>query len=270
MSTFLFRGLFAAWVAWFSVFEPLALAAATLELKAPNSGLLNHRHPVLAFDGLGRLCAPEDEIFAAFHLVGKDERPTGSCLPDPCKAALSPQGLADLIGRPASQREWDAYYASYGDSCLAEVIPFEADDRLGGALTGGGAPASTAAPEAFWAPLLSGIPVSSQPARSRADNRPFVPVVPAVSSVFNPDAGRVLSGAGSGAGDTIIAAGGTIGLPSVGNLFDPEAEIPGLDDDATGGTGISSVPLPGSAIVFLSALAGAGVCVARAKRKKNS
>jgi hypothetical protein len=240
----------------------MVLSAATLATQMPVGQPLDHIDQVLVFDELGFECVPEERIDAAFHLTGKGVRMPRTCLPDPCKAALSPRGLADLIGRPATPEEWDEYYGRYGDRCLAEVTPFGVDDRLGGASTRG------AAPEDFWAPFIVGAPVDFVPTES-VDDRPFVPTVPGISSVFGPRAGPFLSGGSTrGGDDDPTTGGGTGGLPPLGNLFAPEDEDdPTPEDDTSEPVIINSAPLPGSLVAFLSALAGAGFFAARAKRK---
>jgi hypothetical protein len=264
MSRSFFCGVLVVCVLSYPMNGPGSLSAATVATQVPASDPLDHIDQVLVVDELGFECVPENRIDAAFHLSGKGVRMPRTCLPAPCKAALSPDDLAYLIGRPASQSEWDEYYARYGDVCRAEVTPFGEDDRLGGASTG------SAAPDEFWGPFIAGIPVDFQPDTTPEDTRPFVPLVPGVSSVFGSSAGPFLSGGSSGGGDgPTTGGGGTGGLPPLGNLFGPEEDDdPERDDETTEEVIINSAPLPGSLIGFVSALAGAGFLAARSRRRK--
>ncbi|MDW4496364.1 hypothetical protein R5H30_00090 [Sulfitobacter sp. D35] len=125
--------------------------AATMPLDMARVGPV-HGSDILsdlvARDGLGYECVPEELLDAAFQLSDKGLAMPQTCLPDPCKEALSRDRYASLLGHAPTAREWDDYYARYGEVCRAEVTPF-GDDAGDTVLAG--LPNDTAG---FWAPLL--------------------------------------------------------------------------------------------------------------------
>lgn len=139
---------------------------------------------LLQQDALGGDCIAEEDIDEAFLASGKGLRLPRTCLPEPCEEALTPFRLAELIGRPAQQSEWDRYFARYADVCRKEVTRF--DDEAP-ADTG---PMSTAA---FWAPIL-GPRITQRRSIAALPSPPLVPVVsgPALpsSSPFDPAPSR--------------------------------------------------------------------------------
>ncbi len=96
-------------------------------------------------DALGYVCVREVDLEAAYAATGKkDGLVPQTCLPEPCRRALTRPELGDLMGREPGGWEWDRYYARYADFCVAE--------------TGGPWPGSVAAPRiargGFWGPIL--------------------------------------------------------------------------------------------------------------------
>lgn len=211
-------------------------------------------------DVLGGDCIAEDDIDLAFFATGKGMRLPRTCLPEPCSQALTPFKLAELIGRPAQQSEWDRYFSRYADACRKEVVSF--DDAVAEE------PISTAE---FWAPILGARVVQGQLVR----NEPIaIQSLPLLSpSPF---------GGGGGGGSPVRTTGPSDPSPSGGpetttTLFggDPDDDPDkGRDpDDPDNGRdpgdpdpGVPTpVPLPLGLWMLLSAVAGL-VTLRRAKR----
>lgn len=57
---------------------------------------------------------------------GKGIRMQPLCLPDPCAGQVSRVFLSrEVLGKPATQRQWDTYVARYAEYCRAEAINHE-------------------------------------------------------------------------------------------------------------------------------------------------
>lgn len=183
---------------------------------------------LVAVDPLGYSCIADSDIDLAFHASGKGIRLPRTCLPDPCRAALTRVELASLIGRPPLPSEWGDYYSRYADHCRKEVVPFQ-----GSAVGDDGI--ETAAD--FWRPLAGIYPVSAPIRRQLPDLPPSIRSGPGLVRVsplpFNP------------------------GLPpSVGTDPDPKTDVPAEERP------IPPVPLPGSLVLWLAA----GGCLFLARR----
>jgi len=102
---------------------------------------------IMDVDELGFDCIREELIDVAFHATGKGMRMPRTCLPEPCAKALEPEELALLIGRKATEEEWDQYFSRYSEVCRKEVTPFDKDEIT--IVTGSDDPL-----EEFWTPLI--------------------------------------------------------------------------------------------------------------------
>ncbi len=107
---------------------------------------------LLQIDQLGYSCIPEELLDQAFLASGKGKgsRMPRTCLPEPCEGALERSELAELIGRPPSDSEWDDYYSRYAHLCRHEAVW----DEPGGI-------AGEISPEKFWPALFPELGQSS-------------------------------------------------------------------------------------------------------------
>lgn len=144
--------------------RPAGSAALAVCLLGAPALAATERHPapidlanLVRTDPLGFTCIAEARLGAAFAATGKSGRLPRTCLPQPCDGAISRGELGALIGRPATQPEWDDYYARYAQVCRHEAIAF------GTPGTGGSDPEASENAEiaaardaaAFWAPILA-------------------------------------------------------------------------------------------------------------------
>ncbi|GFE50381.1 hypothetical protein So717_21340 [Roseobacter cerasinus] len=121
----------------------------------------------------GGACITEADIDQTVFATGKGPRLPRSCLPEPCKEALTPVQLAELIGRPLQQSEWDRYFARYADVCRKEVTSFE-DEAA--------ADIGPMSITAFWAPILGSRITQSPPVIAL----PSLPSDPVASGLSQP------------------------------------------------------------------------------------
>lgn len=210
-------------------------------------------------DVLGGDCIAEDDIDLAFFATGKGMRLPRTCLPEPCSQALTPFKLAELIGRPAQQSEWDRYFSRYADACRKEVVSF--DDAVAEE------PISSAE---FWAPILGARVVEGQLVR----NEPVaVQSVPLLSpSPFGGGGGvRPVGTPGpsdpppSGGPETTTTLFGGDPDDDPDNGRDPDDPDNPRDPRDTDPVVPTPVPLPLGLWMLLSAVAGL-VTLRRAKR----
>ncbi len=221
-------------------------------------------------DVLGGDCIAEDDIDLAFFATGKGMRLPRTCLPEPCSQALTPFKLAELIGRPAQQSEWDRYFSRYADACRKEVVSF--DDAVAEE------PISSAE---FWAQILGARVVQDQLVR----NAPIaVASIPLLSEpqIGGGGGGSGGSGGGGGSGGEPDRTPGPFDPPPSGGpettttLFggDPDDDPDGGPDDRPDNgrdpgdpdpVVPTPVPLPLGLWMLLSAVAGL-VTLRRAKR----
>ena len=256
-----------------AIMSRLALATALFASPAfaAISPLPNADRPVLAMmDPIGTGCIEGggyDDPFPS----SKGVRAPAFCLHDPCKGALSRETLGrDILGHPAENWEWDAYYSRYAEFCRADAfVP-----RSSG-------PAVTA--ETFWAPftapgIASYLPGGGarNPVRGpftgggtgSAGNPPIPNIpIPSIPIGGGPNGGGGGSSPGGGGGTTPGGGGGTGGggtSPGGGGGTTPGGgggTTPGGGGGTTpgggggGGPDIPVVPLPLAGWLLASSLA---------------
>ena len=193
---------------------------------------------LLRQDALGYDCIDENQIDVAFFAAGKGMRLPQTCLPEPCKAALSTVQLASVIGRPPSPAEWDEYYSRYAEICRKETIAFRSEDAAKDNLE--------RTPPLFWAPILGGKNVVTEAG-------PPTPIGPIVVG------GGGGSSTGGGGGGTTGGGGGSSTGGGGGG-----GQTGGGGGD--GGTDTPPVPLPMAFWMLVSGvLSLAGVKLTRGR-----
>ena len=201
---------------------------------------------LLRQDALGYDCIDENQIDVAFFAAGKGMRLPQTCLPEPCKAALSPVQLASVIGRPPSPAEWDEYYSRYAEICRKETIAFRSEDAARDDLG--------RTPALFWAPIVGGNNVVTQ----SGSPTPIGPIVVG---------GGGGSGTGGGGGSSTSGGGG--GIPGGGGSSSTGGGGGGGETGGGGGDGGTNtppVPLPMAFWMLISGvLSLAGVKLARGR-----
>ncbi len=170
-----------------------------------------HLSDLILQDGLGYECIEEAQIDVAFFAAGKGARLPQTCLPEPCREALSKVRLASLIGRAPTTTEWDDYYSRYAEICRNETTAFNQ--------AGSEQPQD---PSGFWIPILS------------ASN----PVLDAF--IAGSGTGGGVTGSGSDSGPIIIGGGGGGGTSTSGPIIVAGGGGGGGTTPTNGGPEVSS------------------------------
>jgi hypothetical protein len=221
-----------------------AVSAATTRFDEFDFGSDVALADIVAVDPLGYACIREDQIDIAFHATGKGVRLPRTCLPAPCRKALSEFELASLIGRPAFPAEWDDYVSRYADHCRKETVPFAEE-----AIESMPEPGDEAV--AFWTPLVATYP-------ERAPIRAGFPSGSTAFRVFGSPKISFRGGVGVSPIRFDAEPKRSLGIPDLPRNPDLRTSAPDAPPRPTAGDRVPplpAVPLPGGVVLLLTGIA---------------